>query len=163
MFISCMTIKLVVSSIVALIKLYLANYVLCLLWITLYIHIILVEAISFTVNITDYVYVLTRSDIMVFYCGTRWLMIYVLLIHLRCLKIISDLSCLSNAKNCFLVPFMSTIFHILYTRLVSLNFSSNCLCIWEFSYISLEDFPLYWCSLYYQFVYDVIDVLSVDK
>jgi len=42
------------------------------------------DVTSFTVNIADYVYVLTLSDIMVFYCGTRWLMIYVLLIHLRC-------------------------------------------------------------------------------
>jgi len=32
---------------------------------------------------------------------------------------------------------MSTIFNILFTSLVSLNFSSNCLCLWEFSYISL--------------------------
>jgi len=33
--------------------------------------IILVGAISLTVNIADYVYVLTLSDIMVFHYGTR--------------------------------------------------------------------------------------------
>jgi len=108
-----MTIKLVVSSIVASIKLYLANSVLCLLWMLLYIHITLVGATSFTVNIADYVYVLTLSDIMVFYYGTLWLMMYVLLIHSRCLNTISDLTCLSNSnKVYFLVLFMSTIFNM---------------------------------------------------
>jgi len=128
-----MTIKLGVLFIVALIKLYLANCVLCLVWMLLYIYIILVWAISFTVNIADYVYVLTLSDIMVFYCGFRWLMIYVLLIHIRCLKIISGPTCLLNAK----IVFMWTIFIIMHTSLVSLNFSSNCLCIREFSCINL--------------------------
>jgi len=53
---------------------------------------------------------------------------YVLIIHLRCLKIISDLTCLSNTKKSFyflVLLFMSTIFNILCTSLVSLNFSSN--------------------------------------
>jgi len=141
MFISWMTIKLFVSSIVASITLYLANFVLCLLWMLLYIHITFVGAISFTVNIADYVYVLTLSDIMGFYYGTRWLMMYVLLIHLRCLKIISNLTCFSKAKKVyfiFLFFFLCQLFfNIMFTSLVSLNFSSNCLCIWEFSYISL--------------------------
>jgi len=57
------------------------------LWILLYIYIALVRAINDIVNVAYYVYVLTLSDIMVFYYGTRWLMLFIL----RCLLNIENI------------------------------------------------------------------------
>jgi len=123
-----MTIKLVVSSIVVWTILYLANCVICLLWMLLYIYIILVGAIN---TVRHYGVLLWNSltdDICITNSSTLF-------------KKIWSPTYLLNIENVFLVSnFMSITLNFLYyyAYLVFCYLAAvfSFLCKWKFSYIT---------------------------